>query len=1585
MPDWTLKHLYCPIIVLALSLSATAAMWQLTNRYVNDGASQRFAAETAAITSRISQRMNVYEEILLGATGLFAASSAVTSQEWLNYVSTLQIERLYPGIHGVGFALYVHRPDLPAHIQQVRADGFSDYTVRPTGEREAYAPAVFLKFFDKRDQQVPGYDLFTEPVQREAMEKARDSGAGALSAKVRMAGRSAEEQETGFLLYLPVYKAMETPGSPDERRASLHGYVFSAFRARDLMQNILQNSLPIASFNVFDGAEEISAALLYDGDVDLDLEPVKQSPKFVTSASIDIGGRTWTISFRSTPAFEAGLDFNLPFGVLVAGLFLSILLTAITWTLVVIEQRNTRLSREIAARVGTEQALENSERYNRSIIQSSPDCLKVLSLDGRLLDMNESGCKLIEIDSFEEIRNADWIAAVWQEESEREKARGALTEACSGKTGRFSGFSRTFKGTLKWWDVIVTPIFDQYGKPERLLSVSRDISAQREIEEEIRRLNAGLECRVEERTVELQRQEHFNRGLLESMDEGVVACDANGTLTLFNKTAREWHDTDTCAIPRDKWSEYYNLRESDGVTPLSPERIPLVRALNGEHVRNADISICVAGKPTRYVMANGGPLYDEHGRNIGAMIVMRDVTEEHRNAQRLEDLFEFAPDAIVMTDSKGVIAQINRRAESLFGWNRTELVGQPVEMLIPQPLRAGHHSLREGFMHDARPRNMGSGRKQESLQALRKDGTTFPVDISLSPMESEDGMLVAAAVRDISQRVQVDQAMREAMGMLDATNDGAFIFDPDTLRFTYVNEGAVRQLGYTREQLLTMTTVDVKPGFDEAQFRELIAPLIRGEQDTLHLDTLHRNKDGRDIPVEIAMQYLMSTDDQARCICMVRDVTERQRNLRALQKQAKKLQEANLLIKHEREQLSKRVADRTAVLSATNRQLIQAKAEAEQANRAKSAFLAAMSHEIRTPMNGVIGMAEVLSASDLGEDQADAVKTIRDSAFSLLNLIDDLLDFSKIEAGRLELEIMPVCLAEVVESVCNSLVPMADNKGVDLSLFIDPRIPARIHSDPTRLRQVLYNLVGNAIKFSGGRPEKRGQVEIRAEMVMDTAAPGLRFTITDNGIGMTPETLARLFRSFTQAETSTTRRFGGTGLGLAICKRLVDLMQGDIAVKSEPGKRSIFLVTVPVAPVEESPDCTPRILNRLDCILIPGTDIKVEDLSAYLEHAGARVYQSPDLQAATRHAKELASPVVIVQDTGRKSEAIAVRKLREANALAPATRYLLITWGQRRKPRTVAPGLVTVDGDALQPQALVQAVATAAGRLTPGTSDTKTGQQSQLVIPRSASTTVAEARLRGRLVLVAEDDAINQKVILKQLALLGYSAEVAGNGAEALAMWREGVYALLLTDIHMPKMDGYALTQKIRREEQQGQRIPVLALTANALQGEMRRARAAGMDDYLTKPVQLHSLGSALEKWLPANGDCAVSLSFPAGDGEEEVAAVDVSVLKALVGDDSDAVLGVLSDYLDSARKSGAELRAAFSVGDAGHIATLAHRLKSSSRSVGALALGDLCAELENAGRSGDRAAIKRYFRLCEEVLASVEAEIAVLLDRQGA
>ena len=649
---------------------------------------------------------------------------------------------------------------------------------------------------------------------------------------------------------------------------------------------------------------------------------------------------------------------------------------------------------------------------------------------------------------------------------------------------------------------------------------------------------------------------------------------------------------------------------------------------------------------------------------------------------------------------------------------------------------------------------------------------------------------------------------------------------------------------------------------------------------------------------------------------------------------------------------------------------------ADSANRAKSAFLAVMSHEIRTPLNGVIAMAEILAQSPLPANDADAVQTIRNSAGSLLAVIDDVLDFSKIEAGRMQIDLSEVSLQDLSETLAASLLPVANARDVDLLLFVAPEVPRLVRADPTRVRQILYNLVGNAIKFSAGWPEHRGRVEVRLEV--DGEQPlRLSLQVIDTGIGMTPETIGRLFTSFTQAEVATTRKFGGTGLGLAITKRLVEMMHGTIEVRSTPGAGSTFTVSLPLDVVAAAPAGSAYDLTGVDCVVVEAELFcGPRDVQRHLAFAGARVVLAPDVTSAVASAgKADGTSVVLLALNGHALD------IGPAIGRLPNARVVALVRGSRNRLSIQAPNIVSLDCDVMRARRLVRAVAVAAGRASPEVIYEEEGKAARM--ERAAPTTVAEARAQGRLILVAEDDRTNQKVILRQLALLGHAAEVAEDGRQALVMWRTRPYALLLTDLHMPEIDGYMLTQSIRAEETPGRRLPIVALTANALHGEELRAQAVGVDGYLTKPVPLNTLRALLDRYITRGAVAAV----PPVDGTDErpevapaegvpSAMMDVSVLERLVGDDPGIVLEFLGDFQRSARVMTAEYLQAHDAGDLKAVIAVTHKLKSASRSCGALLFGDLCADIEKAGKIHDVEALAAHRQSFAALWTAVDAEL---------
>ncbi|HTK00797.1 MAG TPA: response regulator [Bordetella sp.] len=747
-----------------------------------------------------------------------------------------------------------------------------------------------------------------------------------------------------------------------------------------------------------------------------------------------------------------------------------------------------------------------------------------------------------------------------------------------------------------------------------------------------------------------------------------------------------------------------------------------------------------------------------------------------------------------------------------------------------------------------------------------------------------------------------------------------FIVDVEELRYVRLNRAAETLMGHPRDELIGKTAFDIlAPEEAEAFTEQARRVLALGTvEDIPWTEASTPGREVRTLRTRL-VPVLDAYGDASHLLIMREDITESVK--------------ANSVLSDLNDELMHKTVE-----------LERARRQAEEASRAKSAFLAAMSHEIRTPMNGVIGMIDVLQQSSLMSHQVEMVDLIRESAFSLLEVIEDILDFSKIEAGKLEIECAPMAVADVVEKACGLLDSLAVKKRVELRLFVDPTLPALVLGDALRLRQVLTNLVSNAIKFSSGRPQA-GQVSVRVAVAARSRRRiTLELRVVDNGIGMDEPTKARLFTSFTQADASTTRRFGGTGLGLAISSHLVTLMDGGISVHSTPGTGSTFVVTVPcelpsstVAPPAEQP------LTGLPCLVVSPDEETAHDHAAYLEHAGVTAEHCTSLDAARAWAQARAPGTVVwLVDIATNTYAEALRAAAGLSAWADI-RLVVIDYAgnQRRLSYLDDNGQLVVEGHLITYQRLVKAVARAAGRMEhePEAQRTSSGHAGLSAPSRR------EALRQRRLVLVAEDNEANQKVITHQLGLLGIAADIVSDGAAALEHWRSGDYALVISDLHMPIMDGYQLTTAIRDAERGARRTPIVALSANTIKDEAERCLALGMDDYLSKPVRLNLLRHMLEKWLPAaDGELAT---------QRRHEPVDVEMLKSLVGDDPAVVEGFLRDFGIAARQGATQIRSLCEAGDAIAVAMEAHKLKSSARSMGAMVLGELCELMERHGNAG--------------------------------
>ena len=934
---------------------------------------------------------------------------------------------------------------------------------------------------------------------------------------------------------------------------------------------------------------------------------------------------------------------------------------------------------------------------------------------------------------------------------------------------------------------------------------------------------------------------------------------------------------------------------------------------------------------------------------------LREVLKETQEKSRTAKVFMDAADPIIIEDLDGTIIDLNIEAINSYGYTKEELVGKPIKTLVPNDKHHQADELLEGCKAGDEIRNVEGIRQS-------KDGNQIPVLLTLSQLKDEEGKTIAIATiaKDISEQKKAESEMRVMSKVFMDAADPIIIEDLDGT-INDLNNEAINSYGFSKEELVGKPIKTLVPSDKHYQADELLEN-CKADKEVRNVEGIRQSKDGNQIPVLLTLSQLKDEEGKTIAIATIaKDISE--------QKKA----EGELEL--ERKNLEIKVTERTKEL-----QIAQEAAEA--ANESKGDFLANMSHEIRTPMNAIIGMSNLAMKTELTAKQHNYISKIQVSSQALLGIINDILDFSKIEAGKMSMEKIDFHLDEVLDHLATLVTIKAQEKGIEVLFKVGKSVPRNLIGDPLRLGQVLTNLANNAVKFT-----ERGEIIVKIECLKDEdKQTEVKFSVKDTGIGLTQEQMDKLFQSFSQADSSTTRKYGGTGLGLTISKKLVEMMDGEIWVESEKGKGSEFIFTA---------------------VFDKGTRQKESALTISEDLKDKKVLIVDDNQTA-REILEHALSSFSFEVSSAASGAEGISMVEEADKENPFD-IIIMDW-QMPEMNGIRTTEIIKNHKKLKhiPKIIML---TAYGREEVAQQAEKVGIDAFLVKPMNTSVmfeTIMEVYgkkiesrksrlsfqenlsqdddvlnvLRGRKALLAEDNEINQEIAVELLEGIGLTVTIANNGKEAVDLAEKNSFDCVLMDMQMPEMDGYEATRELRKEKR-FKDLPIIAMTANAMQGDREKCIDAGMNDYVGKPINPKDLYSTLLKWL-SNQESKEAPSAPkvkevknSNNGFPKLKGFNIEEGLARVNGNTGLYRKMLSKFYQDNINAKSDIQKAADEGDFSLAERMVHTIKGVSATIGAEELAEASEPIEGELRKGKKKISKKLFstfsKKLDEVLESLQ------------
>ncbi|CCG09364.1 PAS domain S-box protein [Pararhodospirillum photometricum] len=1133
-------------------------------------AQEAVTAAAERLNHDIVERLTLYQYGLRGARGmvLTTGETGLTRAGFRRYSLSRDIDREFPGARGFGFIRRVPADQEESFLAQARADGHPNFSVHrfATHPGESYV----IQYIEpvERNAQAIGLDIASEANRREAAQAAIDTG------EARMSGPITLVQTTGarlqsMLILLPVYRSGQPPATVAERWAEAFGWTYAPLNVSEVL-NLLLFDRDLFLLTLSDITEPGIQEVFYTSAPGT--LPALSAPR--ARLDQEIFGRRWRLDLTARPAFAATLNQTSPLLVWLLGGIASLGAAALAgaWA----------SARERAVQI------RNTQSRLATIVETSGDAIVSQSLEGRILSWNRGAERLFGFTEAEAIGQtvADLLVPP---ERHLEDAR-LLARAAQGEEGitAFETVRRRQDGSLVEVALTASPLHDDKNQRLGLALHLRDIGSQKAAERRLTSFNAHLEQQVAARTAELEAARRILQTVLDAVPSLIGYWDRDLTCRFANKAYAHWF----------------------GAEPERLQGIPL-RTLLGDAFYDQSrpmVEAALSGQPQTFERMIPRP--DKQGVchtlvhyvpeiidgiTRGFYVIAHDVTELVEGRQRLaaavrenENLLGIINEQLLcsVADPKGILLDVNANLCRTLGYRREELLGQSQRVLEDEI-----HS--QGFWKTVSDSLLLGRSWRGEICHRHREGSLHWMDSLIVPFLAEDGGLERTLVLriDISDRkaaeAERDRVNRLLSGVLASATEFAIIATDPTGLITMFNTGAERMLGYTAQEVVGRETPEIfhlphemaaraqalslRTGGPVTGFRTFVVIAERDGAETQ--EWTYARKDGSRLQVSVVVTTIRSDDGITGYLGVAQDIGAR--------KQAEG-------------------------------QLMLSKQAAEAANRAKTEFLANMSHEIRTPLNAILGLGHVLAQTPLTPQQRELLGKTQVAGQGLLAILNDILDFSRVEAGLLLLDPHPFRLADLINTVFTIVSVPASARKILVSLDMALDIPEVITGDRTRVQQVLINLLGNAVKFTP-------QGSVRLRISWDTRPQTLRFEVHDTGVGIEPAALPSLFEAFTQADGSTTRRFGGSGLGLAICKRLVHLMEGNIGAESEPNRGSVFWFTLPTQghdaplpspPVPDAPQSAPsRTLAGVRVLIVEDNPVNQDVARRILDLEGARVTQ----------------------------------------------------------------------------------------------------------------------------------------------------------------------------------------------------------------------------------------------------------------------------------------------------------------------------------------------------------------------------------------